>query len=62
MNFNRRRIVKYIRGNLMVFVVFFVVFTLTFYANVIFVDLEDEVEQEEQDSAVKRRNGMENVL
>ena len=43
----------------MVFVVFFGVFTLTFYANVIFVDLEDEVREDEEGSVVKRRNGTE---
>ena len=62
MNLSRRRIFKYVRGNLMVFVVFFGVFTLTFYVNVIFVDLEDEVREEEEESAVKRRNGMEYIL
>ena len=62
MNLSRRRIFKYVRGNLMVFVVFFGVFTLTFYANVIFVDLEDEVREDEEDSVVKRRNGIENIL
>ena len=46
----------------MVFVVFFGVFTLTFYANVIFVDLEDEVREDKKDSAVKRRNGIEYIL
>ena len=58
MNLSRRRIVKYVRGNLIVFVVFFGVFTLTFYANVIFVDLENETGEDEKNGEVKRRNGM----
>ena len=55
MKFNRRKFIKCVTDNGLVFVVFIGVFTLTFYANVIFVDFSDT--GREVENTIKRRNG-----
>ena len=61
MKLNKRKLIRCVTDNILVFVVFFGVFTLTFYANVISVDFGVGGYGGEEQRTVKRKNGKNSV-